>query len=75
MKSTLEFQARRYSLTAAIGACLILVAPCGVWGQDNAGNLQFEAASVKLHTIATPSTGRQGIELLAGICSHARQRY
>ncbi len=67
MKSTLEFQACRYSLMTAIGACLILFAPCGAWGQDNGGNLQFEAASVKLHTIATPSTGRQGIEETPGL--------
>ena len=65
MKSTL--QARRYGFGTAISACMILFALCAAWGQDNVGPPQFEAASVKLHTIATPSTGRSGIEETPGL--------
>lgn len=36
------------------------------WGQD-AGGLQFEAATIRLHTVATPSTGRSGIEETPGL--------
>src|SRR5579863_6378179 len=40
---------------------------CAAWGQDGATRLQFEAASVKLHTAASLSTGRSGIEETPGL--------
>ncbi|MGO9256363.1 MAG: TIGR03435 family protein [Bryobacteraceae bacterium] len=50
-----------------IGACLFVFTVCGVPAQDHAGRLEFEAASVKLHTAASPSTGRSGIEETQGL--------
>jgi uncharacterized protein (TIGR03435 family) len=37
-----------------------------VWGQENR-EPQFEVASVKLHTAASPSTGRSGVEETPGL--------
>src|SRR5262252_4272884 len=36
-------------------------------GQSNGEQLRFEAASVKLHTIGSPSTGRSGVEETPGL--------
>jgi len=48
-------------MTRALVACLLAAAACGVWAQE------FEAASVKLHTSASPSTGRSGIDETKGL--------
>jgi len=46
---------------------LVVLAARSVWGQDDSGRLAFEAASVKLHTAASPTTGRSGIEETQGL--------
>ena len=66
MRSTDGFQACRNGFARALSACLIVVTAGRVWGQEN-GQLQFEAASVKLHTAASPSTGRSGVEETPGL--------
>jgi hypothetical protein len=65
-RSLTGFQARRNGLARALRACLIVIAVGRVSGQEN-GQPQFEAASVKLHTIASPSTGRSGVEETPGL--------
>ena len=50
-----------------IGACLIALTPVIVSGQDPAVRLAFEAASVKVHTRSSASTGRSGIEETPGL--------
>ena len=49
------------------GACLMVIAACRLWGQEAATEIRFEAASVRLHTAASPSTGRSGIEETPGL--------
>jgi hypothetical protein len=66
MRSTHGFQVYRNGFARALGACLIAIIAGRVWGQEN-GNPQFEVASVKLHTAASPSTGRSGVEETPGL--------
>ena len=66
MRSTHGFQVYRNGFAQALGACLIAIIAGRVWGQEN-GNPQFEVASVKLHTAASPSTGRSGVEETPGL--------
>jgi uncharacterized protein (TIGR03435 family) len=56
----------RNASACALGTCL-LVATWLAWGQEDTRQLQFEAASVKLHTAASPSTGRSGIQESPGL--------
>jgi uncharacterized protein (TIGR03435 family) len=64
MGSITEFQACSSGFARALGVCLIVVTAGRVLGQPK---LQFEAASVKLHTAASASTGRSGIEETPGL--------
>ncbi len=66
MRSTHGFQVYRNGFARALGACLIAIIAGRVWGQEN-GKPQFEVASVKLHTAASPSTGRSGVEETPGL--------
>jgi uncharacterized protein (TIGR03435 family) len=51
----------------ALLACLIVVTAGLLWGQEDPGQLKFEVASVKLHTAASPSSGRSGIDETPGL--------
>ena len=66
MRPTQRFQVFRNGFARALGACLVAILVGRVWGQENR-EPQFEAASVKLHTAANPSTGRSGIEETPGL--------
>jgi uncharacterized protein (TIGR03435 family) len=66
MRSAQRFQVFRNGSASALGACLVAVIVARVWGQENR-EPQFEVASVKLHTAASPSTGRSGIEETPGL--------
>ena len=48
-------------------AFVMALAAGAAMAQDSAPPLEFEAASVKLHTAASPSTGRSGIEETKGL--------
>src|SRR5260370_26374230 len=46
----------------------LVIGTAGVlWGQEDPGQLKFEVASVKLHTAASPSSGRSGIDETPGL--------
>jgi len=66
MQSAQRFRVFRNGFAGALGAALVAVLVVRVWGQENR-EPQFEAASVKLHTAASPSTGRSGIEETPGL--------
>jgi uncharacterized protein (TIGR03435 family) len=66
MRSTAGFHACGSGRTRALITCLIVFTAGRVWGQES-GQLQFEAASVKLHTASSPSTGRSGVEETPGL--------
>jgi len=66
MRSLTGYQACRNGLARVLPACLIVVAAGRVSGQEN-GQPQFEAASVKLHTLASLSIGRSGVEETPGL--------
>jgi uncharacterized protein (TIGR03435 family) len=56
------------SLATASTACLFAVLPQSLCGQQaDTSRMQFEVASVKLHTVASPTTGRSGIEETKGL--------
>ena len=67
MRSTSNVRLPIGGAAKAAGTCLIVMMPFVVCGQDSADGLQFEAASVRLHTVASPSTGRSGIEETPGL--------
>jgi uncharacterized protein (TIGR03435 family) len=54
-------------LAGTIVACLLALTAWDTWAQQGAGRIQFEAATVKLHTNASPDTGRSGIEETQGL--------
>lgn len=66
MRSTQRFQVRGNGSASALGACLVAIIVARVWGQENR-EPKFEVASVKLHTAASPSTGRSGVEETPGL--------
>jgi uncharacterized protein (TIGR03435 family) len=61
IRLTLDVQMR------VLSSCLMVATAWSVWGQEGVGELRFEAASVRLHTAASPSTGRSGIEETPGL--------
>lgn len=66
MRSPQSFQVCRNGLAGALGAGLVAIIVARAWSQENR-EPQFEVASVKLHTAASPSTGRSGIEETPGL--------
>jgi uncharacterized protein (TIGR03435 family) len=66
MRSAQRFQVFRNGFASALGAALVAVIVARVWGQENK-EPKFEVASVRLHTAASPSTGRSGIEETPGL--------
>ena len=66
MRSSQRFHMLRSSFAGALGVCLAAILVATAWSQDNR-EPKFEVASVKLHTAASPSTGRSGIEETPGL--------
>jgi hypothetical protein len=63
MRSAQRFQV---CLAGTRGACLVAFLVVRVWGHET-GDPQSETAFVKLHTAASPSTCRSGIEETPGL--------